>query len=130
MCNATACNPVTGNCVPEVDSQIDAVSWGPLTAANFSADFQVIAWSGAGLVTYSNAENLVAKAPTTPISIAEEVYPLDVSLFGRQIAGDNSSVVTNISSWVPQVLTLLLSYWSQSTILSFPVTFSLTFVPG
>ena len=113
MCKATACNPVTGNCVPEVDSQNDVISWGPLTAANFSADFQVIAWSGAGLVLYTNAEILVSETPTVPISIAEEIYPLDVTLFGRQIAGDNSSVIANYSSWVPQVLTLLLLYWSS-----------------
>ena len=113
MCNLTACNPVTGDCVPEVDSQNDVISWGPLTAANFSADFQVIAWSGAGLVLYTNAEILVSETPTVPISIAEEIYPLDVTLFGRQIAGDNSSVIANYSSWVPQVLTLLLLYWSS-----------------
>ena len=121
MCNLTACNPVTGVCLPELDSQNDAISWGPLTAAKFSADFQVIAWSGAGLVTYSNADNLVSMNPTVPISIAEEIYPIDVSLFGRQIAGDNSSVVTNYSSWVPQVLALLLLYGHRNVSLDISV---------
>ena len=36
-------------CYPELDSQNAAIAWGPLTAANFKADYQVIAWSGAGL---------------------------------------------------------------------------------
>lgn len=90
--------------MPEVDSQNNTASWGPLTAANFSADYQVIAWSGAGLVTYSNAEALVALHPTVPLGTAELIYPQDVSLLSRQIAGDNSSMVTNYSSWVPQVV--------------------------
>ncbi len=103
-CNMTACNPVTGVCLPEVDSQNNTASWGPLTAANFSADYQVIAWSGAGLVTDSNPEALVALHPTVPLSIAEEIYPQDVSLLSRQVAGVNGSVVSNYSSWVPQVI--------------------------
>ena len=41
MCNKTACNPITKVCTPELDSQNNAISWGPLTAANFTADFQV-----------------------------------------------------------------------------------------
>ena len=40
-CNATACNPVTGSCLPELDSQDALLAWGPLTAANFTADYQV-----------------------------------------------------------------------------------------
>ena len=103
-CNMTACNPVTGVCLLEVDSQNNTAAWGPLTAANFSADYQVIAWSGAGLVTDSNPEALVALHPTVPLSTAELIYPQDVNLLSRQIAGDNGSVVTNYSSWVPQVV--------------------------
>ena len=64
---------------------------------------QVIAWSGAGLATYSNAEALVAEDPTVPLSIAEGIYPQDHHLFERQVAGDNSSMTSDNSSWVPQV---------------------------
>ena len=64
---------------------------------------QVIAWSGAGLATYSNAEALVAETPTVPVSIAEGIYPQDIQLFDRQVAGDNSSITSDNSSWIPQV---------------------------
>ena len=54
-CNATVCeiHRISGLCYPELDSQNAAISWGPLTAANFRADYQVIAWSGAGLDEYA-----------------------------------------------------------------------------
>lgn len=54
-CNATVCEirRISGACYPELDSENAAISWGPLTAANFSADYQVLAWSGAGLTTYA-----------------------------------------------------------------------------
>ena len=103
MCNLTACNPVTKECQAELDSQNAAISWGPLTAANFTADYQVIAWSGAGLATYSGADSLVASRSAVPIATAEEIFPTDISLFSRQIAADNSSVTANYSSWIPQV---------------------------
>lgn len=54
-CNASVCEirRISGACYPELDSENAAISWGPLTAANFSADYQVLAWSGAGLTTYA-----------------------------------------------------------------------------
>ena len=54
-CNATVCEirRTSGACNPELDSENAAISWGPLTAANFSADYQILAWSGAGLTTYA-----------------------------------------------------------------------------
>lgn len=53
-CNATVCEirRISGACYPELDSENAATSWGPLTAAHFGADYQVLAWSGAGLDTY------------------------------------------------------------------------------
>ena len=53
-CNATVCEirRISGACYPELDSENAAISWGPLTAAHFGADYQVLAWSGAGLNTY------------------------------------------------------------------------------
>jgi len=102
MCSKTACNPITSVCLPELDSQNNAI-WGPLTAANFSADFQVIAWSGAGLATYSNSDSLQIMDPAVPAAVADAIYPIDISLFGRQVAADNDSMLSNYSSWVPQV---------------------------
>ena len=102
-CRMTACNPVTQSCGPELDSQNAALSWGPLTAANFSADYQVLAWSGAGLVTYAHSEELVGQHPELPFSVAQSIYPTAIDLFKRQIAADNTSAVSNYSSWIPQV---------------------------
>lgn len=56
-CNLTLCAS-DGRCSPELDSQNSAVAYGPLTAANFTADYQVIAWSGAGLDVYTNNTQL------------------------------------------------------------------------
>ncbi len=33
----------------------------------------------------------------------EAQYPLDSDLFNRQVAGDNSTIITNFTQWVPQV---------------------------
>ena len=98
-CNTTVCFP-TGSCVPELDSQNAAISWGPLTAANFQADYEVIAWSGAGVGTFSVGELVDATLPTW---VGENQYPTDGELFVRQVAADNTSMVSNFSSWVPQV---------------------------
>ena len=100
MCNMTVCSPV-GICSPELDSQNSAIAWGPLTAANFSADYEVIAWSGAEVADYSVAEVFEASL-NLPAWIGENLYPLDGDLFMRQVAADNSSMVSNFSSWVPQ----------------------------
>ncbi|DBA74311.1 TPA: hypothetical protein ACH3X1_011086 [Trebouxia sp. C0004] len=102
-CNKTVCFPV-GPCVPELDSQNAAVSWGPLTAANFQADYEVIAWSGAGVGTFSVPESNVDA--TLPTWIGESQYPTDGEIFLRQVAADNTSMVSNFSSWVPQVVVL------------------------
>ena len=105
MCNMTVCSSV-GICSPELDSQNSAVAWGPLTAANFSADYEVIAWSGAGVDTYSVPESNVDA--NLSAWIGENQYPLDGDLFMRQVAADNSSMVSNFSSWVPQVRHVML----------------------
>ncbi len=106
MCNKTACSPVTGLCNPELDSQNAAIAWGPLTASHFDADFQVIAWSGAEVVTPDLAESLGAEG--IPFWEGEEIFPLDSQIWTRQVEADNSSMVANFSSWVPQVGTMLL----------------------
>ena len=106
MCNMTVCSPV-GICSPELDSQNSAIAWGPLTAANFSADYEVIAWSGAEVADYSVAEVFEASL-NLPAWIGENLYPLDGDLFMRQVAADNSSMVSNFSSWVPQVRHVML----------------------
>ena len=33
----------------------------------------------------------------------EAQYPLDSDLFNRQVAGDNSTIITKFTQWVPQV---------------------------
>ncbi len=99
-CNKTVCFPV-GPCVPELDSQNAAISWGPLTAANFQDDYEVIAWSGAGVGTFSVPESNVDA--TLPTWVGENQYPTDGEIFWRQVAADNTSMVSNFSSWVPQV---------------------------
>ena len=111
-CKMTACNPIAHSCGPELESQNAAISWGPLTAAHFEADFQVIAWSGAGFVTYARSKELVAAQPNVSFSAAKDTYPTDVDLFSRQVAADSSSVVSNYSSWVPQV-TAHAAFWPE-----------------
>ena len=39
-CKSTACNPISGGCMPALETEDATVGWGPLTAGNFSADFQ------------------------------------------------------------------------------------------
>lgn len=101
MCNKTACNPVTEFCTQELDSQNAALAWGPLTASHFTADFEVIAWSGAEAVTPSTTDRLVADGVSFETAI--QMYPLDSQIWARQVAADNMSVIANYSSWIPQV---------------------------
>jgi hypothetical protein len=92
--------------MPELDSQDATVSWGPLTAANFDADYELIAWSGSGQVTYFVPEANAAADPeyaAVPQWIQEAQYPLISDFFTWQVAGDNTSSISNHSSWVPQV---------------------------
>ena len=92
--------------MPELDSQDATVAWGPLTAANFDADYELIAWSGSGQVTYFIPESNAAADPEyalVPEWIQEAQYPLISDLFMQQVAGDNTSSISNYSSWVPQV---------------------------
>ncbi len=89
-----------------------------MTASNLQADYQVLAWSGSGVVTYdvpiADAEaTAAAAAEASPEAATEEEplaeweyeaqYPLDSDLFDRQVAGDNSTIITNFTQWVPQV---------------------------
>ena len=92
--------------MPELDSQDATVSWGPLTAANFDSDYELIAWSGSGQVTYFVPKANAAADPeyaAVPQWIQEAQYPLISDFFTWQVAGDNASSISNHSSWVPQV---------------------------
>ena len=73
---------------------------------------QVIAWSGAGLDVYPGFLSNGSRAYMTgvPDEVPETITPEVPTLFGRQLAADNTSMVTN-ASWVPQVCsTPLLAY--------------------
>lgn len=107
-CSYTACNPY--GCMPELDSQDGTLAWGPLAAALLQADYQVLGWSGSGVVTYdvpiANAEATAEASPEEeplPEWAYEAQYPLDSDLFTRQVAGDNTTTITNYTEWVPQV---------------------------
>ena len=66
---------------------------------------QVIAWSGAGVDDYPailpNGSRMYT--PGEPAVDLLEITPEDPILFSRVIAADNTSMVMNYSSWVPQV---------------------------
>ena len=103
-CNFTACT-IYG-CLPELDSQDATKAWGPVTAATLQADYQLLAWSGSGVVTYDVPESIPESDPeyaALPEWVQEAQYPLDIDLFARQVAGDNASLITNYTAWVPQV---------------------------
>ena len=77
-CNLTICGGLSGQglCHPELDSQNAAISWGPLTAANLVADYQVIAWSGAGFDEFPAVLGVIllpnaTDVPDMPDQIAE-----------------------------------------------------------
>ena len=101
------CSPGNYNCNYPVGTENAAISWGPLTANNFSADYQVIAWSGAGLVTSLGLTTF----PDLPIELAEQIIPSDVELFGRQVAGDSTSLIDDHSAWAPQAGFLITAFW-------------------
>lgn len=117
-CNYDSCTAY--GCLPSLESCDATLAWGPLTASNLQADYQVLAWSGSGVVTYdvpiANAEaTAAAAAEASPEAATEEPlaewemeaqYPLDSDLFDRQVAGDNSTIITNFTQWVPQVVVM------------------------
>ena len=105
-CFFTACAADGSGCLPELDSQDSTLAWGPLAAAEFQADFELIAWSGSGAVTYQVPESIAEAQPeyaALPEWEQQAQYPLDTDLWERQIAGDNSSIISNYSNWIPQV---------------------------
>lgn len=92
--------------MPELDSEDATLAWGPLAAVNLSADYQLIAWSGSGVVTYFVPESMAADDPeyaAQPQWIQEAQYPLIPDLFQQQEAGNNGSSIANYSSWIPHV---------------------------
>ncbi|KAL3145660.1 hypothetical protein ABBQ32_003197 [Trebouxia sp. C0010 RCD-2024] len=111
--NASTCIPSTADCSEgnfnchqlPVETEDASLSWGPLTAANFTADYQVIAWSGAALARESGDHS------NLPQEVAQELTPSDIELFGRQVAGNRSRRVGNFSAWVPQVCSFLVMYF-------------------
>ncbi len=110
-CNKTACTPY--GCLPETDSQDATLAWGPLAAQNLSADYELIAWAGSGVVTYESAEQIAEAFPeytALPEWVDEVQYPLDIDLFARQVAGDNTSIISNYSSWTLQAHTACCAY--------------------
>ena len=67
---------------------------------------QVIAWSGAGLDTYSGflANGSRAYMTGLPDELPETITPPVPILFGRQVAADNTSMTpVGNSTWTPQV---------------------------
>ena len=67
---------------------------------------QVIAWSGAGLDTYAGFLPNGSRAYMTgmPDELPETIVPEVATLFGRQVAADNTSMVpADNTTWVPQV---------------------------
>lgn len=112
-CGYTACTPY--GCLPDLDVQDATLAWPSLTAQNFSADYQLLAWEGVGVATYDVADLIAggnASYAALPQWVQETQYPLVTDLFTRQVAGDNMSLITNYSIWSPQV-----SFCSQSSIL-------------
>ena len=118
-CQSSACNPISKACMPGLDTEDASLGWGPSTAGNFSADFQIIAASGSGLVTYSSVE---ARIPNITREEAQVVNPTDVDLFSRQVATGNGATVINYNytdgnynytdgmiGWIPQVAVLSLA---------------------
>lgn len=65
----------------------------------------MIAWSGAGVDEYAAplANGTKVYETGVPGEVDLTITPEDPSLFARQVAADNTSMVTNYSSWVPQV---------------------------
>lgn len=101
-CQPQQCSPGNVNCQISVQSEDASLSWGPLVAASFSADYHVIAWSGSEFVTYSNGSIASADDAVSSIRSEQQHTPPSVQLFNRQIATDVGSV-TDFSKWQPQV---------------------------
>ncbi|KAL3146173.1 hypothetical protein ABBQ32_002883 [Trebouxia sp. C0010 RCD-2024] len=98
----------TARCPPQVESENAAISWGPIVAANLQADYQVLAWSGAGLDTYAVLQpDGINRTYITgvPDELPENILPAVPILFRRQVAGDNTSMAGN-SSFVPQIVVM------------------------
>lgn len=119
MGTASTCIPSTAECSEgnfnchqlPVETEDASMSWGPLTAVNFTADYQVIAWSGSALAREPNDH------PDLPQGVAQELSPSDIELFGRQVAGNKSLLVDDHSAWIPQVCSLLHLGFSFSCLL-------------
>ena len=70
-------------------------SWGVISAQQFEAEYQIIAWSGAGQSTNSTALSR---------GIPENAYPTIPELFARQVASDSMSAEASFSNFIPQVI--------------------------
>jgi hypothetical protein len=89
--------PVLAEGVPYPEFQDATLSWGALAANHFTADYQLLAWSGAGMSTYSN----LAGSDVDPAQYAL-VEPEIPDLFDQVVAGLNTTLVSDFTAWVPQ----------------------------
>ncbi|GAB4816607.1 hypothetical protein N2152v2_003653 [Parachlorella kessleri] len=77
------------------------VGFGPTVARHYNADYQLIAWSGAGVEVYP----LLTAGSRFPTAYEEGASPLDPALFYRQDALDPTTNYTT-QSFVPQIIVL------------------------
>ena len=61
--------------VPSPDYEDATQAWGILAAIGLVADYQLIAWSGSGVSTYSTADNSHVNATATPWQIKYPTFP-------------------------------------------------------
>ena len=92
-------------------------TWGALTAAEFTADLELLAWSGSGVNTYSLVEVGFPSAEWPALE------PKITDLFEQVVAGDNSTLMSDFGTWVPQVWTYL---YTSSIPLSLSLSLSLS----
>lgn len=89
-------------CIPNSSDENALLGYGPTTARHYQADYQVLAWSGAGVNVYPN-ERLADRYPKT---VEDAAYPLDSEIFTRQNALDPAGSNASLASWQPQVVVL------------------------
>ena len=61
--------------MPSPDYEDATRAWGILAAKELVADYQLIAWSGSGVSTYSTADNFHVNATATPWQIKYPTFP-------------------------------------------------------
>ena len=61
--------------MPSPDYEDATQAWGILAANELVADYQLIAWSGSGVSTYSTPDNFHVNATATPWQIKYPTFP-------------------------------------------------------